>query len=144
MEQTVEELTAQELQAVLKQAFPTDETFILSRNTRTRRITQPQDTLLFRPDLFPHYIYTLINTLIESFNTESDRDSDPDYTDSEIEPPPSEYTHSDTEASSSPSPRSLLPMPLFGYRVKTWSTDIWESFNQRIIKCYTTSTEPDR
>jgi len=83
MEQIIaKELSTQELRTVLKRVFPIDKSFISSRKTKTREIICPQGILLFRPDLFPYYTHILLNTPIELFDTESDRDSDPDYTES--------------------------------------------------------------
>ncbi len=80
-----QELTEQEPHAVSRRAFPTEETFIPSRRTKTGNITQPPhgSPLLFRLNLFKHSTHTLINIPIISFDTTSDRESDPDFTSSE-------------------------------------------------------------
>jgi hypothetical protein len=114
---TVEEITSQELQATLKYIFPTDDSFIILEEStfiRTREITRPQVILLFRPDLFPYYTYILINTPIESFDFEADRDSDSDYTNLSNSEAVSKYSYIDTLASKSISLRLPLPILLFG------------------------------
>src|SRR5882762_10629424 len=144
MEQTtVEDLTAQELRTALKRAFPIDNSFISSRKTKTREIVRSQGTLLFRPDLFPHYTHTLLNTPIESFDTESDRDSDPDYTESNPDTV-SIYTHTQTSVSEESSLIPPSPTPLFGLRAKSWSTERWEKIKQAVIDGYETEDEEYR
>jgi hypothetical protein len=128
MEQiTAKELSAQELRIVLKRVFPIDSSFISSRKTKTREIIRPQGTLLFRLDLFPYYTHILLNILIESFDTESDRDSNPNYTKSNPNTIALIETHTQISASEDSSSLKLpLLIPLFSLCVKTWSIERWE------------------
>jgi hypothetical protein len=114
----VEDLTTQELRIALKRAFPINNSFISSRKTKTREIVRSQGTLLFRLDLFPHYTHTLLNTPIESFDTESNRDSNPDYTKSNPNTV-SIYTYTQTSILEESSLIPPSPIPLFGLRAKS-------------------------